>query len=49
MAEKIRFALTGQNLFTIDNMRTKHVDPEIGSLSDFQTQRVINLGVRVTF
>lgn len=49
MAEKIRFALTGQNLFTIDNMRSKHIDPEIGSLSEFQTQRVINLGVRVTF
>ncbi len=49
MAEKIRFALSGQNLFTIDNMRSKHIDPEIGDLSAFQTYRVINLGVRVTF
>lgn len=49
MAEKVRFALTGQNLFTIDNMLSKHIDPEIGSLSSFQTYRVISLGLRVTF
>lgn len=48
-AEKIRFALNGQNLFTIDHLKTKHIDPEIGSLDEFQTYRVFNLGVKVTF
>ena len=48
-AEKIRFALNGQNLFTIDHLRSKHIDAEIGKLSAFPTYRVINLGVLVTF
>lgn len=48
-AEKIRFALNGQNLFTVDHLRTKHIDAEIGKLSAFPTYRVINLGVKVTF
>ena len=48
-AEKIRFALNGQNLFTIDHLRSKHIDAEIGKLSAFPTYRVINLGVKVTF
>jgi len=48
-AEKIRFALNGQNLFTIDHLKTKHIDPEIGELNAFQTYRVFNLGVKVTF
>lgn len=48
-AEKIRFALNGQNLFSIDHLRSKHIDAEIGKLSAFPTYRVINLGVKVTF
>lgn len=48
-AEKIRFALNGQNLFTIDHLRSKHIDAGIGKLSAFPTYRVINLGVKVTF
>lgn len=48
-AERIRFALNGQNLFTIDHLKTKHIDPEIGDLNAFQTYRVFNLGVKVTF
>lgn len=48
-AQKIRFALNGQNLFTIDHLKTKHIDPEIGELNAFQTYRVFNLGVKVTF
>ncbi len=48
-AEKIRFALNGQNLFTIDHLRSKHIDAEIGELSAFPTYRVFNLGVKVTF
>ncbi len=48
-ASKIRFALNGQNLFTISHLRSKHIDPEIGELTSFPTYRVINLGVKVTF
>lgn len=48
-ANKIRFALNGQNLFTIDHLRSKHIDPEIGSLSEFPVYRIINLGVKVEF
>lgn len=48
-ASKIRFSLTGQNLFTISHLRSKHIDPEIGDLASFPTYRVINLGVKVTF
>lgn len=48
-ASKIRFALNGQNLFTISHLRSKHIDPEIGEISSFPTYRVINLGVKVTF
>ncbi len=48
-ASKIRFALNGQNLFTISHLRSKHIDPEIGDLSSFPTYRVISLGVKVTF
>ncbi len=48
-AEKVRFALNGQNLFTIDHLRSKNIDAEIGDYSAFPTYRVINLGVKVTF
>lgn len=48
-AENIRFSLSGQNLFTVDNMRSKYIDPEVGTLCDFQPYRVYNLGVSITF
>lgn len=48
-AEKVRFSLSGQNLLTFDNMRSKYIDPEVGTLGDFQPYRVYNLGVSVTF
>lgn len=48
-AEKIRFSLSGQNLFTIDNMRSKHIDPEIANMGTFQPYRVYNIGVSLTF
>ncbi|MCM1297731.1 MAG: SusC/RagA family TonB-linked outer membrane protein, partial [Muribaculaceae bacterium] len=38
-AEKIRFALNGQNLFSIDHLRSNHIDPEIGEMSSFPTYR----------
>lgn len=48
-AEKIRVSLSGQNLFTVDNMRTDHVDPEIASMTSVQPYRVYNIGLAVTF
>lgn len=48
-AERIRFSLSGQNLFTIDNMRSKHIDPEIANMGVFQPYRVYNIGVSLTF
>ena len=49
MAQRIRVSLSGQNLFTIDNMRSKYIDPEIANLGTFQQYRVFNLGVNLTF
>lgn len=48
-AEKIRFSLSGQNLFIIDNMRSKHIDPEIANMGTFQPYRVYNIGVSLIF
>ncbi|MCD8101198.1 MAG: SusC/RagA family TonB-linked outer membrane protein [Alistipes sp.] len=48
-AEKIRFALRGQNLFTIDKMKSKYIDPETGYLNAFQPYRVYSLGISLVF
>lgn len=48
-AEKIRFTLRGQNLFTWDKMKTKYVDPDTGSLSLVQPYRGYNIGVSLVF
>lgn len=48
-AENIRFSLSGQNLFTIDKMRTKHIDPETATMGVFQPYRVYSIGVKYTF
>lgn len=48
-AQKIRFSLAAQNLFTIDNMRSKYIDPEVGSMGTFQPYRVYNIGVNLIF
>jgi len=48
-SERIRVAFTAQNLFTFDRMRSKYVDPEIGSMSTFQPYRVFNLGLSANF
>ncbi len=48
-AEKIRVALTGMNLFTLDKLRTKYVDPEIRNMNGFQPYRVYNIGVSLIF
>ncbi|MDR1865338.1 MAG: SusC/RagA family TonB-linked outer membrane protein, partial [Bacteroidales bacterium] len=48
-AERIRFSLNAQNLFTIDNVKSKYVDPEIRNMETFQPFRVYNIGVSLTF
>ncbi len=48
-AENIRFSLSGQNLFTIDRMHTKYIDPETGTMDTFQPYRVYSLGIKCTF
>ncbi|MGV8094309.1 MAG: SusC/RagA family TonB-linked outer membrane protein [Mangrovibacterium sp.] len=48
-AEKARLTLNGQNLFTIDNLETRYLDPEVMSQAVFQPYRTFNIGVSVTF
>lgn len=48
-AEKIRFSLAAQNLFTIDNMQSGYIDPEVASMGGFQPYRVYNIGVSLLF
>ncbi|MEC3878803.1 SusC/RagA family TonB-linked outer membrane protein [Parapedobacter sp. 10938] len=48
-SEAVRVSLTVQNLFTIDNMKSKYIDPEIGSMSTFQPYRVFNIGLTANF
>ncbi len=47
--ETIRIAVNIQNLFTIDNVRSEYIDPEIGRMNTFQPYRVYNLGVNINF
>ncbi|MGV8139960.1 MAG: SusC/RagA family TonB-linked outer membrane protein [Mangrovibacterium sp.] len=48
-SERIRVALDIQNLFTIDKMHSKYIDPEIGNMNTFQPYRVYNIGVSLNF
>ena len=48
-SDGIRIAFNVQNVFTIDNMRTKYVDPEIGKMDTFQPYRVFNIGLNFNF
>jgi hypothetical protein len=47
--ENIRFSLSGQNLFTIDRMKSKYIDPEIRTMATFQPYRVYSVGIKCTF
>ncbi len=47
--ESIRIAFNAQNLFTIDNMPSDYLDPEIGSMTTFNPYRVYNIGVNINF
>jgi TonB-linked SusC/RagA family outer membrane protein len=48
-SERIRISLNAQNLFTIDNMRSKYIDPETKNMSGFQPYRVYNIGLSLIF
>jgi len=48
-SEGIRIAFNAQNLFTIDNMKSKYIDPEIGRMNTFQPYRVYNIGLNFNF
>ncbi|MDR1524437.1 MAG: SusC/RagA family TonB-linked outer membrane protein [Tannerella sp.] len=48
-AGRIRMALNAQNVFTIDRMRTKYIDPEVSAMNTFQPYRVYNIGINLTF
>lgn len=47
-ADKVRFVLSGQNLFTWDKMKSKDFGPE-GSYSAIPVYRVFNIGVSLDF
>jgi TonB-linked SusC/RagA family outer membrane protein len=48
-SEKIRIAFNAQNLFTMDRMRSKYIDPEVGNMGVFQPYRVYNIGISLNF
>lgn len=48
-AQAIRVSFQGHNLATWDNMKSKHIDPEVGTLTAFQPFRVYNIGLKLTF
>lgn len=48
-ADKVRFLLSGQNLITWDNMKSKDFGPEGGGYNGFPVYRVYNIGVNVVF
>jgi TonB-linked SusC/RagA family outer membrane protein len=48
-ADKIRFLLSGQNLVTWDNMKSKDFGPEGGGYMSFPVYRVYNIGVNIVF
>lgn len=47
--DNIRIALNIQNLFTIDNMISKYLDPEMARMNEFQPFRTYNLSLSATF
>ncbi len=48
-ANKIRLSLSGENLFTVDNLPTDYLDPEAVTYTSFQPYRVVSLGLNVVF
>ena len=46
---KIRVTLNAQNLFSINNLPSKYIDPEVMVQNTFQPYRTYNIGVNLTF
>jgi len=47
--DNLRIYLSGQNLVTLDGLKTKNIDPEIRYLYAFQVFRIMNIGVTLSF
>lgn len=48
-ADNIKISLLGQNLFTMDRMKTKCIDPETAVMANFQPYRVYSVGIKCLF
>lgn len=48
-SEKIRITLAARNLFTIDAMKSKYVDPQVANFNTFQPYRQFNIGISAMF
>jgi hypothetical protein len=48
-AGKIRVTLNAQNLFSINNLPSKYINPEVMVQNTFQSYRTYNIGVNLTF
>ena len=48
-SDRIRIALNAQNLFTLDNVKSDNIDPEIGRINTFQPYSVYNVGLNFNF
>lgn len=48
-SESVRVYVSGHNLLTFDRLNNKNLDPEMGSLTTFPTNRTWNIGLNVTF
>jgi len=44
-----KIVLSGSNLFTLSSMRSKVIDPEIGSMTSLPLFRTVNLGFKLDF
>lgn len=47
--DKLRITLAVRNLFTIDGMKSKHVDPQVANFNAFQPYRQFSIGVSAMF
>jgi hypothetical protein len=45
--ERLRVYISGQNLLTLSKM--KEIDPELNGGTSYPLQRVVNLGITLTF
>jgi hypothetical protein len=47
--ESLRVYVSGHNLLTVDRLNNNDLDTEMASLTAFPTNRVVNIGLNVTF